>query len=91
MSKNRPKIKKEYMKVLRPCIHMHGIQIKSIDAFQELSHALQLIEQTAGIHEVTISFEDIFICPDIEWGNVEVHTPMEKLVLNLMLELMREE
>jgi len=81
---------KEYMEILRPCIHLHGIQIKSIGAFKKLAFHVEEIEGTVGIHSTTISLEDIFVCPDIVWEDLVCMTPMEKLLLSLITELSEE-
>lgn len=84
-------MKKEYMKILRPCLHFHGIQIKSLDTFQAFARAVTAIEELTGIHETTISLEDIFVCPDINWtlltDDVIPMTPMEKLLHELIMSM----
>lgn len=89
MSKKRPRIEKEYMTVLRPCIHFHGIQIKSAEAFRRFARAVAEIEEIAGIHSVTISMEDPFICPWIGIGSDDfrAETHMEKLLVKLVSQL----
>jgi hypothetical protein len=89
MSKKRPRIEKEYMTVLRPCLHFHGIQIKSEEAFRRFAKAVAEIEEVTGIHSVTISLEDPFICPwiEIEGDNFRPVTHMEKLLVKLISEL----
>lgn len=86
MSKKRPKIRKEYMTVLRPCLHFHGIQIKSDEAFRRFAKAVSEIEEVCGIHQVTVSMEDPFICPwigiDEDWFTPV--TRMEKLLVDLI-------
>lgn len=90
-NKKRPVIKKEYMEILRPCLHFHGIQFKSLEAFKSFAHHLDAIEETVGIHSVTISMEDIFVCPDINWtlltDDIVPMSPMEKLLYGLISEL----
>lgn len=90
MSKKRPEIEKEYMTVLRPCLHFHGIQIKSEECFRKFAAAVSEIEQLVGIHEVTISMEDIFVCPDIEFEAMETDpyiSPTETLLIRLIKKL----
>jgi hypothetical protein len=87
MSKKRPIIRKEYMEVLRPCLHFHGIQIKSAACFREFADAVSQIEQLVGIHEVTISMEDIFVCPDIDLDDLICPSPMETLLIGLIKRL----
>ena len=90
-NRKRPVIIKEYVEILRPCLHFHGIQFKSLEAFRKFAHHLDEIEETVGIHSVTISFEDIFVCPDINWtfltDDVVAMSPMEKLLFGLLEEL----
>lgn len=85
----RPRITKEYTTILRPCLHFHGIQIKSDEAFRRFAKAVAEIEEICGIHEVTVSMEDPFICPwigiDEDW--FEGHTHMEKLLVDLIRRL----
>lgn len=89
MSAKRPAIKKEYVEILRPCMHFHGIQIKSLGIFKKFAHHLDAIEEIAGIHSCCISLEDIFVCPDIDWNDLLVDdmTAMESLLYNLILEI----
>jgi hypothetical protein len=90
-NRKRPVIIKEYMEVLRPCLHFHGIQFKSLKAFKSFARHLGAIEETVGIHSVTISMEDIFVCPDIDWkclfNEKDSATPMEQLLYGLIVEL----
>lgn len=85
----KPKIQKEYMRVLRPCLHFHGIQIKSDEAFRKFAKAVDAIEETVGIHSCTISLEDIFVCPDIgiDEPDFPTETPMEELLVGLIRRL----
>jgi hypothetical protein len=77
---------KEYMKILRPCFHFHGIQIKSEEVFRNFAYHLSEMEAIAGIHCCTISLEDIFVCPEIGIDNEDfvVNTPMESLLVDLI-------
>jgi len=89
MVTKRPKVIKEYVEVLRSCLHFHGIQIKSDEAFRRFAKAVAEIEEICGIHEVTISLEDSFICPwigiDEDWFTPVTH--MEKLLVDLIRRL----
>lgn len=87
MSRKRPEIEKEYMEILRPCLHFHGIQIKSIEAFGRFAAHVDAIEETVGIRACTISLEEIFVCPDIVWPDIKEMTPMEKLLFKLIAQL----
>jgi hypothetical protein len=77
-------MEKEYIEILRPCLHFQGIQIKSPEAFRTFAAAVDVIEGTAGIHSCRISMEEIFVCPDIVFGEIESPTPMEKLLIELI-------
>lgn len=83
------RVPQEYMKVLRPCLHFHGIQIKSDEAFRRFAKAVAEIEEVCGIHSTTISLEDPFVCPDIgideDW--FQPVTSMEQLLTKLIREL----
>lgn len=89
MGKKRPWVEREFIQVLRPCLHFHGIQIKSEEAFRRFARALTEIEEVVGIHEVTISLEDPFICPwiGLEAEGFVTSTPMEELLVKLVSEL----
>jgi hypothetical protein len=71
------------MKVKRPQIILEGIQVKSLAKFKALAAAVSVIEEECGIHEVTITFKDIFFCP---WIDIEQcrETPMERLLIGLV-------
>ena len=71
------------MKIKRPHIMLEGIQIKSLEKFQRLAAAVQVIEEECGIHETTISLKDIFFCPWID-GTQCRSTPMECLLIDLV-------
>lgn len=89
MTTKRPEIKKEMMTILRPCLHFHGIQIKSDECFRRFAKAVDEIEALTGICECTISLEDIFVCPEIgideDW--FQPLTPMEDLLMKLIRRL----
>lgn len=77
-------MEKEYIEILRPCLHFQGIQIKSLEAFRTFANAVDTIEGTVGIHSVRISMEEIFVCPDIVFEEIVELTPMEKLLIELI-------
>lgn len=84
----RPEIRKEYMTILRPCFHFHGIQFKSPESIRYFAYYLDKMESLVGIMECTISFEDIFVCPDIGIGSTFTpETPMEELLVDLIKQL----
>ena len=90
MSRKKPALVKEYMTILRPCLHFHGIQIKSEEAFRRFAAAVDEIEAVVGIHACTVSLEDIFVCPDIGIDNetpFPVNTPMEDLLVRIIRRL----
>lgn len=91
METRKPEINIEHMEIVRPCLHFHGIQIKSLDVFRKFAHHLDAIEELVGIHSCTISLEDVFICPDINWtfitDDIVPMSPMEKLLYGLIKEL----
>jgi hypothetical protein len=91
MGKKRPEIKKEYMEVLRPCLHFHGIQIKSEECFRKFAAAVYEIEALTGIHATTISLEDIFLCPDIDLDAFMYVEPpmtsMERLLIGIIKQM----
>ena len=74
------------MTVLRPCLHFHGIQIKSDEHFRRFAKAVEEIEQIAGIHSTTISLEELFVCPDINIDSPEfqINTPTEALLVRMI-------
>jgi hypothetical protein len=71
------------MRIKRPELKFSGIQIKSIEAFKRFAAAAQEIEEQTGIHQVTITLEDIFFCP---WIDIESYkgTHMERLLIGLI-------
>ncbi len=60
-------------------ITLEGIQIKSLEKAQKLSHALSMIEEECGIAEVKIEIKNSFVCPWIDLEDLK-NTEMEKLV-----------
>lgn len=70
----------------RSLIHIENCQVKSIEKAKRLAAALDTIEKECGIHEVEISFSDIFICPDIDLTVLSnSKKPMERLIGNLFI------
>ena len=74
------------MKVNRPRIVLTGGQLKSLEAGQRLAKGLELIEETWGIHSVVIRMRGCFICPDVDWRNLDA-TPTETLVRSMIMEM----
>jgi len=69
-------------------IKITGIQVKSLEKARLLSKAIETIEEECGIHEVTITFDRIFVCPWIDLSKLK-NTPMEKLIQNLLRKVKR--
>lgn len=83
----RAKVDKEYIRVLRPCLHFHGIQIKSEDCFRKFAAAVDEIEGLVGIHSSRVRMEEIFVCPDIDLDKIPDQSPMEILLIGLIKQL----
>lgn len=67
-------------------IHIQNCQVKSLEKAKNLAAALDMIEKECGIHEVEISFRDMFICPDIDLTALSNSAkPMERLIGNLFI------
>ena len=71
------------MKVERPVISLSGIQIKSLEKFQRLAAAVNVIEEECGIHQVEIELRNIFFCPWIDVAQCR-STHMERLLIGLV-------
>ena len=89
MIEEKPEIVKERIEILRPCLHFHGIQIKSEKAFRRFAELVNEIEEVVGIHSCTISLEEIFFCPNIPLEKIlhDQPTPTEKLLGGLIQRL----
>ena len=65
-----------------------GCQIKSKETLRVFCASLDRIEKTIGIKSVRISFDDMFICPDIDLTIFANSTdPMEKLVGEIFIKM----
>lgn len=64
-------------------ISLEGIQIKSLEKFQRLAAAVNVIEEECGIHQVEIELKDIFFCPWIDTEQCR-STHMERLLIGLV-------
>jgi len=64
-------------------IILKNIQIKSIGKAKLLAAALDIIEKECGIHEVLISIDNSFICPDIDLRELG-ETAMENCLLDII-------
>ena len=71
------------MKIQRPELFFNGIQIKSEECFHAFAKAVQTIEEQCGIHETTITINNVFFCP---WIDIEKckRTSMENLLIGLI-------
>lgn len=58
-------------------------QIKSLEKAQAIAQALDTLEKEMGIHETLITFEGVFICPDIDIENL-CATPMERNIRDMI-------
>jgi len=67
-------------------IKLIGLQIKSKEKFKIIAKALDVIEKEAGIKQVKISVEDIWLCSDIDFSSIGT-TDMEKNLLSACGEL----
>lgn len=76
------------MKIGRSLIHIENLQIKSQKKAEKLCKVLDVIEKEFGIHEVEISFKNLFVCPDIDLATFsDSGCPMERLVGRLLTKL----
>ncbi len=72
----------------RSKIHIENCQIKSLEKAIKIADAVDTLEKECGIHEVEISFKDMFICPDIDLTHLtNSNSPMEKLLGKLLIKL----
>jgi hypothetical protein len=70
----------------RSKIHIENCQVKSLEKARILAQTLDTLEKEFGIHEVEISFKDMFICPDIDLTQIaNSEGPMERLIGNLFI------
>jgi hypothetical protein len=70
------------MKVISK-IRLTGLQVKSFEKAEKLAYALNIIEEECGIHNVEITFKDFFVCPWIDFKELD-KTEMEILVRDLL-------
>lgn len=69
-------------------IHIENCQIKSLEKVLLFCELLDTMEKEFGIKQVEISFEDLFVCPDIDLtilSNSKI--PMQELVGGLLIKL----
>lgn len=67
----------------RPELKLVGMQLKSAEKVRALARALDIIEKECGIRSVKVTFEDTFICPDIDWGKLN-RTPMQRVIRRIV-------
>lgn len=72
----------------RSKIHIENCQVKSLEKAIKIAAALDILEKECGIHEVEISFKDMFICPDIDLTHLTNSLePMERLIGGVFIKL----
>ena len=64
-------------------IILQGLQVKSFDKARKLAEAINTIEEECGIHSVKITIKDTFVCPWIDFKDLD-KTPMEELIRDLL-------
>jgi len=64
-------------------ITIKGMQVKSLEKARRLAYALNIIEEECGIESVLIVFKDMFVCPWIDFKELD-KTEMEVLVRKLL-------
>ncbi len=74
---------------MRSEIIIKNMQIKSKEKLEQLAEALEKIEIECGIKEVKITLENIFFCPDVDIDIDAYDTPMEKLLINIILKTLK--
>ena len=65
---------------------LKNLQIKNVDKFRILAKSLDTIEVECGVREVSITFENMFICGDIDFNKLVCLTPMELTLLEIIEE-----
>lgn len=69
-------------------ITIANCQVKSIEKAKLFCKSLDVIEKEIGIRETRITFENVFICPDIDLNILAKSVnPMESLVGKLFIKL----
>ena len=71
------------VKPLTTRLVFEGIQIKSLECFQQFAASVADIEERCGVHEVEIIMKNIFFCPWIDTEQCR-STPMERLLIGLI-------
>lgn len=71
-----------------PLLHIANCQFKSIEKLRLLAKTLDTMEKEFGIREVRISFENCFVCPDIDLTKLtNSKKPMERIVGNILIKI----
>lgn len=72
-------------------IHIENCQVKSKEKLTILCKCLDTMEKEFGVKSVRISFDNIFICPDINLKPFcNSKKPMEKLVGKLIVKINKQ-
>ena len=69
-------------------IHIENCQVKSAEKLEVICTALSKIEEEMGIREVRISFNNIFVCQDIDLTDfANSRMPMRRLVGEILIKI----
>ena len=63
------------------------MQVKSVEKLRKLAHLLDQLEKEFGVHTVTVTLKNWFICRDIQQDLNRVdfgRTPMERTILEIL-------
>lgn len=71
-------------------IIIKNMQVKSRGKLEAFCDALETIEIECGIKSVKITLDNNFICPDIDLDIDSYDTPMQKLIVGLIIKLRKE-
>jgi hypothetical protein len=72
------------MNMKRSKITLENLQVKSIEKAKKLAHALEIIEEECGIHEVEINIKGFFLCPWINVHELDA-SEMEKILAEIFI------
>lgn len=64
-------------------VQLINCQIKSLEIAKQVAAAVDTIEKVAGIRSVYIEMDGTFVCPDIDFDQLN-ETPMEKLFADVL-------
>lgn len=71
-----------------PEIKLTGVQIKSLAKARKVARALDTLEVECGIGPTWITFENVFLCPDIDWNKLD-KTPMQRSMRKIVAGIMK--